>query len=242
MIVRRVFGTMVLVGILAAPLSADILMREVRQSVQGKKDPQVDTVQYWISETKIRTDEPAQSALMDLDAGTMTLLDHKKKTFSTITFAEINQAGAQSQQDVPPEMAAMLGSMMKMEISITPTGESKKIREWQCSGYKQTLAMGMVSSESQLFATPQLKMYTAAMNKLRASLLALQPGAMKMAGTALEEYAKIDGVIVWQQSTSTVMRQNIVTTIELIDYQDKPAPAGTYTIPAKYKQKKFEDR
>jgi hypothetical protein len=233
---------MAMVGMLWAPGSADILMREVRQTVQGKKDAQIDTVQYWISETKIRTDEPMQTALMDLDAGTMTLIDHKKKTHSTITFAEINQAGAQSQQDLPPEMAAMLGSMMKMDISITPTGESKKIGDWQCSGYKQTMAMGIISSESQIFATSQLKMHTAAMNKLRASLLALQPGAMQMAGTALKEYEKIDGVMVWQQSASNVMRQQIVTTIELIDYQDKTAPAGTYTIPAKYKQKKFEDR
>jgi hypothetical protein len=61
-------------------------------------------------------------------------------------------------------------------------------------------------------------------------MMASQPGFDKI----IAEMKKIKGVVVSQTGTVSVMGNDVTTTTQLLECEDKAAPAGTYELPAGY--------
>jgi hypothetical protein len=109
---------------------------------------------------KLRNDTPTNGSIVDLDGGRLTMIDHKQKTYTSMTFAEMAemmkraQASAQQQmQEAKREQAkdpnAPKGDMkVNYKVSVDRPGEHEKI-----SGYDAERVFMTITLEGE--ATPE---------------------------------------------------------------------------------------
>jgi hypothetical protein len=133
-----------------------------------------------------------------------------------------------------------MASMMKMEVTIEPTTETKTINGWNCTKYLQTLKMMGTETVSELWATTDVKIDPGMVTKFFSSFYLKSKAMKNLAAQMQKEYGKIKGFVVYSVTTSSVMGKDSRTTSEMKGMKEAAAPAGTYDVPAKYKQKKAE--
>jgi hypothetical protein len=96
------------------------------------------------------------------------------------------------------------------------------------------MAQGMMKSQAEAWASEDLKIDDNVYFTMANAMMASQPGFDKL----VQEMKKVKGVIVYQTSKAKVMGQDMTSTVEVLEYTEKGAPAGTYDIPAGYKKVK----
>jgi len=136
---------------------------------------------------------------------------------------------------LPTEMLAMM-SMWKINARTTPSGETKKIKGWNCKGYNVDITMGMMSIKIKTWATTDAainwKNFT---EKLYPPLLQAIMG-QGMDEETLNQYLVIEGLQVSSDITLNIMSQEIKSTREVVEIADKPAPPGIFSVPDGYKK------
>jgi len=125
-----------------------------------------------------------------------------------------------------------------MSVTVTETGETKKIGNWNCRKYLIDMNMAMGQSKAEAWATPDLKIDYNLYFTMANAMMAQMPGFDKMA----QEMKKVKGVVVQQTAVTKMMGADVTSTTEIVEYEDKSAPAGTYEIPAGYKKVKSMGR
>jgi hypothetical protein len=157
-------SALALAGALTAPLGAEDLT--LVWKITGQKGPPGSRTQY-ITSTRMRSTEGDKDFIADLDAGKITMIDHKKKQYSETTMAELEaamqKAGARMQEAsarmqevigrMPPEMQKKLGQVAAPGLAVTVTnGGSRRIAGYDAQQY--TLSLGeIVSTEMWNTAT-----------------------------------------------------------------------------------------
>lgn len=233
---------------------ADVYMKQKVHTgafkVMGQSQPEKDVISvYWLGENKARTDqEDGTSAILLGDKKVLYMIDHNKKQYAEMPldfekmFDEAAAAAAGEDPEKAEAMKKMPGfmkDMMKgmkgsMSATVTETGETKKIGDWNCRKYLIDMDMGMGKSQAEAWATEDLKinygLYFASAN----AMMAGQPGFDKI----VKEMQKVKGVIVYQTATVAMMGAEVTSTTELLECTDKDAPAGFYEVPAGYKKVK----
>jgi hypothetical protein len=210
---------------------ADVFMKEKLHTdgmtIMGHAQPAQDKITTtWIAQDKMRNDQGDISTIAKLENGKMIIyhLNHPKKTYTPLSI------GSDALQD----LASGMGGEMK--VKITPTGERKKIGNWNCQKYLQEMDMGMMPVASEIWASEDIKIpYKDFYEKSAMAMMPPQPG-MKMSMQAMqEEMKKLKGVPVLT-ITSTTMMQNttIKSSRELIEIKEGTAPAGIFDIPSGY--------
>jgi hypothetical protein len=220
-------------ALLLAPTfaGADVFMKEKLHTdgmtIMGHAQPPQDKISTtWVAQDKMRSDQGEISTIAKLEDGKMVIyhLNHPKKTYNQLSM------GSDALQDVASGMGG------EMKVKITPTGESKKIGNWNCQKYLQEMEMGMMPVASEIWASEDIKIpYKDFYEKSAMAMMPQQPG-MKMSQQAMqEEMKKIKGVPVLT-ITSTTMMQNttIRSSRELIEIKEDTAPGGIFDIPAGY--------
>jgi hypothetical protein len=234
---------MLLLGV-AVAAQADMTMTQVQTTQamnNGKADgsPKTQTSTLWIAADKMRMDGENESVLLTAGKDSMYLIDNKKKSYTGISLSHIVDPSGQG-QEMPPEMAAMMANMMKMEVTIEPTTETKTINTWKCTKYLQTVKMMGMTTTSELWATTDLKVDPAMARKFVSSSYLMNKSMKNMAAQMQKEYEKVKGFVVYTVSTSAVNGKESRTTSEVREMKESVAPAGTYEVPAKYKSKPLQ--
>jgi hypothetical protein len=137
-------------------------------------------------------------------------------------------------------MQAQIGAMMqqmKMTVKVTPTAETKKIGAWNTTLYKAEIgnAMGM-KMNIDMWVTKDIAIDMAAYKDLAGNLQGLQLGFEDVA----KEMAKIDGISVLTENTMSIMGNTVKSREEIVSAETKPAPAGTYDVPAGLTKETFD--
>jgi hypothetical protein len=223
---------------------ADITLTQVRTTESmkdGKADgtPKSETSTLWIGSDRMRMDNETESILLKASKDSIYLIDNKKKSYTGISLSKIAEAAGQS-QEIPAGMPEMMANMMKMEVTIEPTTETKTINGWNCTKYLQTMKMMGTSSTSELWASTDVKVDAAMVTKFFSSFYLKSQKMKSLAAQMQKEYGKIKGFIVYSVSTMSVMGKESRTTSEMKGLKEATAPAGTYDVPAKFKQKQWE--
>jgi len=122
--------------------------------------------------------------------------------------------------------------MMQPKVSVTETGETQKIKNWKCKKYIMTMKMMGTTSNSEIWATEDIKIDYELYMTLGLSMMPKTPGLDKM----LEEMKKIKGLTVLSTATTSMMGTDVKNTQELLEVAEKSAPGGTYDIPGGYKK------
>lgn len=223
---------------------ADVYMKQKTHTgsftVMGKTQPEKDeTVVYWLAANKVRTDrDGGKSTLFLADKGVLYMIDHNKMTYAEMPL-DIGKAMDEALADKGEEGKKAAGFMKGLTkgimggitVKVTETGETKKVGNWNCRKYIVDMKMPMGETNSEAWATEDLKIDTKLYLTSANAMMASQPGFQDI----LKEMQKIKGVVVYQVSTAKVMGADVATTMEMIECGDKTAPAGSYEVPAGYK-------
>jgi hypothetical protein len=234
-------------ALVAAPARADFYMKQKIHtgafSVMGQSQPEKNEVMvFWMGADKYRTDTESSNSSMLLlpDKKLLYMIDHGKKQYQEMPLDLSKMLGEAAGEEGGEEgqaqaMAMMQGMMGSMKATVTETGETKMIGNWNCRKYLIDMEMGMMGKmKAETWATEELKIdYTKAFTMANA-MMAGMPGFEKI----LAEMKKIKGVVVLQEATMNVMGAEVKSTTELLEAGDKSAPAGHYDLPAGYKKVK----
>jgi len=225
-----------------ASASADVYLKQRVSQPQAKNPKDVEQIhETWITPTKVRNNAGDQSSIFDVEKNLLIAIDHAKKKYTEIPLDFSGAATAEDQQKIA-NLPGFMKNIMKTEVSVQATNEQKQIGQWSCLKYLQTLKMSGVSSESEIWASEDIKVSTDVYNKFSAALMASLPGFYKMLKDIMKECEKIKGVVVYEKTTSKMMGKNVETTMELLEVKDVDAPADLFAVPAGYKQEKFKEK
>lgn len=244
--------SMILAGLLliSTALHADIFMKQKSHTdgfqMMGQTQPAKDEIQdIWISQDKIRSDSPEQSVILRLDQNKMYMLNHGEKTYAELPLDFGNKVDSKMKEamegeDMDPEqkesMMKMMQGMSEMKVTITPTGETKKIGNWNCQKYIQTMETMMGPTNSEIWATEDLKMDYDLYSKFMAAMSGQGGTLSNMMTDMAKEMKKIKGVPVLTVSSMNMMGASIKSTQELIEFKEGNAPAGIFDLPKGYKK------
>lgn len=242
----RAFGVFVVLAVFCLALGtarADVYMKQKIHTgsvtVMGQTQPEKDEIAaYWLGENKARTDhDTGKSTIFLAEKGLIYVIDHNKKTYMEMpldagkAMDEAVAGKGEQGRKVAEMMKGMTKGMMGgMTVKVTETGETKKIGSWHCRKYLIDMKMSMGETNSEAWATEDLKidakLYFTSLNAMMASM----PGFQDM----IKEMQKVKGVVAYQVTTAKVMGSDVKTTMELVECADKSAPAGTYDLPEGY--------
>lgn len=238
---RCTLVTLALLTGLFIQLRADVYLKQRERSdafeMMGQKQPEKDVItEVWIAQDRMRSDNEEQSFIIRADKGVSYMIDHKEKTYVEMS-ADMIPEGVD--QEDAAEFQKMMQGMMKMEISITPTAESKTIGRWKCKKYKQTIKTFMGPMESEIWASDDIKLDYTLYAKYASAMFSRMPGMQSLVESMMKEYEKIKGVPVLTTTTNTVMGKSVKSVTELIEAREGKAPPDFFELPKGYRKKKM---
>ena len=234
----RLVTTVALVASLAAPaLCSDLVITKSKHADAVKSlvgnQPAKDTIEVtWFAKDRMRIEEGDKVTLIRADLKKMYMLDVKAKTVSTIDLP------FDMKKYLPAEQAPMIEQMMSMmKVTVTPTTETKKIKDWTATKYTLTMTLPMGGGMTEdIWATKDIQVDYATFAELHGSTMATAMGGASMQS----EYKKIEGVPVLTEHSQTMMGQVSKSHEEVTAVESKDAPEGNYDVPKDYKEKPFD--
>ncbi len=235
----RRFLALLPLALIAAPLAADTVVTEKRVrdafTYGDKEQPKLEqTVTTWFGDGQLRRDEGTTSFLLSAKANTLTILDHEAKTASVL------QLPIDMEQYVPEAMRPQLRQFrdaMKIESTITPSGTTEKVGNWEAERVDITLsaaAMGM-KTELTMWIAKGFEVDRELFALAARTMAALQPAA----GEFAEKLIALGGYPVRTTTKMSGMGTETTTREEVVSLETKEAPAGWYQIPEGYSNKPF---
>jgi hypothetical protein len=195
--------------------------------LQGiRQSPKDSQAKVWIAGDKVRHDEGSTSEIFRFDRGKLYLLDHAAKTYSEIDLPiDLHKLVPRGND----QLVAQLLQLKKVDVSLHPTAESKKIRDWTARKLEVELrsTQGMTVA-SAIWLSADVPVY-AAYNKMQASRETLR-GNVEWARRLVD----LDGFPVLQEIVVHLLGTQFKSREELVSLQTADSPAGAYEIPAGY--------
>jgi hypothetical protein len=227
--------TLVLNGAPQAFFSSDLTIHQTETSSGGRGAGRNGTSTTYLSGNAVkRSGSDGSDVIIRLDEGKMILVDNNKKTYSEMTFQEMQammDKASDAMKNLPPEaMAAMKNMMgnMATEISVTSAGPGETI-----AGYATEKYLVKGPMEMEIWAAPALKVPPQFYDAIK---MRMPRNPMFDLGKLYDEMKKINGWPVKQITTLKMMGQeqkseSVVTSV------DKTAiPKATFDVPAGYKK------
>jgi hypothetical protein len=223
---------------LAGPAAADQVLTYLthtdEMSVMGQKTPAQDVTQeYWFGASGVRFDAGPTTVITRADQKKLYFLNHDAKTFSAIDLP------FDLKSLVGPEMAPMMDQMMAMmkpSLQVTETDRTGAVAGFACKHYQVSLSMGMVQMATDTCASDALPVDFAAYRALRDAQGELLPNSAWMK----ELTAKVQGLPLRSDTTTTMMGSSFKSWQELKSLEDRPAPAGHYEPPTGYREVQYD--
>ncbi|MCP4152807.1 MAG: hypothetical protein GY757_34055 [bacterium] len=236
---KKLILVFTLVLFVAVFVSADTYVKQNVHTdafeMMGQKKPAEDKIsEQWIGKDKFAQVTAQQTMIIDLGQKTMKMLNHMSKTYLELSLP------IDMSKVLPDQLAQML-SAMKVSITVTASGENKKIGDWNCQGYDTVIEMsGMMPMKIKMksWATTDVPFdWKAYSEKMLPEVTKGMMAQMKIDDSFLTEMKKIKGYQVASEMTMAVMGINMNMTTKVVEISEKPAPAGIYTAPAGYTKK-----
>lgn len=211
--------------------AAEDLTLVSKSTVNGK----TSTGTQYVSEKKMRTDDGAGSDMIfDLETGTLTFIEHKKKRYWQAT-AEQMQAQMQQVASVlegNPLADRLLGEMT--DVKVEEMGEKKEIAGYPCVMMSMTMGEGFTTEMCVAKGVkPPLSYFDA-----RKAMTAMMGPLAARFETMYEEMSKIDGMPLETVTRSKMMGREMVSESVVTEVEFGSLPADAFEIPADYKKKK----
>jgi len=183
--------------------------------MMGQKTPAKDgLVKTWIGEKRIATWNEAENTgvIVRGDINKMFILFPKNKTYyeSPLPFK------------FPPEIEKMQ-EMMKVEATVTPTGEKKVIAGFNTERVEVTISMMGQDMKMNYWISKEVPVSTDQLAAVIEAMFSRNP----MFGDLLDKFRHLEGYPVRVEFQFLGMNSYQ----EVTKVEQKPAPAGTYEVP-----------
>ena len=194
------------------------------------------TATQYITPERMRMSNGDNDTIVDLDAGKLVQIDHKKKTYYETNFAEMQQHFAELEEMLAsnPMMEKMMGKVSDVRVDKTTT--TRDIAGFSCTDYLITLGK---SFHETVCVTPDLKMPAEYYDASKMLYAMMGPMATRFE-TLLDEMKKIDGFPVRTDLEMNIMGMDASSLSEVTEVRDGSIPADAFAIPSNYKQKKSQ--
>jgi hypothetical protein len=224
----------------AAPqfFKSDLTLHATETTSSGRGADRTTTVTTNLSGAAVkRSQSDGADTILRLDEGKMVFVDNNKKTYSEVTFQELqatmDKANA-AMQNLPPEAIAMMkrmGGPATAEITVTKTGAGEPIAGYATDKYLVTGPMSM-----EIWAAPDLKVPPQYYDAMKARMPANPVLDM---GKVFEEMKKINGYPLKQISTMKMGAMASTSTMVVTAVDKTPIAKTTFDVPAGYKKVDF---
>ena len=221
-----------LVALLGSPAGADSLLVlkshadafRLKEESQPAKDTEV---RIWVAGDKVRRDEGDSSMILRLDRNKLFLVHHPDKTYNELTlpidFVRLFPKGKE-------DLGQTWAKQMRLVVKVSPGTETKKVNGWTARREQMDIASAMgMKIATTLWLSKDVAAYPL-LNRLTATLAALQPGAADWA----QKLEQLDGFPVLKEDDVDALGAHFKTREELVSVTTRDAPAGTYDPPAGY--------
>ncbi|MBN2179216.1 MAG: hypothetical protein JW743_07275 [Deltaproteobacteria bacterium] len=208
--------------------------------IMGTMQPAHDLiVESWITPTKMAIMNEKQKTVIDLDKKTITTANHEEKTIVSMPMdfsKKMNKEIGEMSQEEKDSFEQVMNKMMQMNVKVEETKERKKIGKWNCRKYIQTIEMAMGTTNSEIWATEEIKVDGELYAKHSTGMMAQMPGMSQNIDAIMQEIKKIKGVHVYSEQTTVMMGQTMKSSVELIEFKEVKAPSNIFDLPAGYKK------
>ncbi len=227
------------------PALADIFMKQKHHTgsvtMMGQTQPARDSIQsIWITPDVMRNDSKENSVIIRMDKKTATMIDHATRTYTEMPLdmgkAMEQAGGGKMSREQKDAMASMMKGMMKFSMTVSDTGEKKKIGSWNCRKYIQKMDMAMGPSRTELWATEDIRVKDDLFARYSAIMMTMQPGLRESMEQVLKETRKIKGVMVQSDTSTTMMGTTVKSSVKLLEFKEGKAPADITALPSGYRK------
>jgi hypothetical protein len=135
-----------LIDMMQKMASMPMMGRMMSGSRQAFED---QTYDVYIKGNKMARWGKVTSTIYDLDAGSITTINHTKKTYATTTFEEMQQKMEQAQQ----RMKQQQGPALDFDVKVNATGQTKTIDGVQAKEVVMTMTAKQASAQGQMVVT-----------------------------------------------------------------------------------------
>jgi hypothetical protein len=213
----------------------DLTMHSTTTSsgMMGRGGGTTNSVEYFSKNAIKTTSADGNDTIVRLDSEKFITIDNKKKTYSEMTFKQLqdmlNQAGAALSKMGSEQMEAMKKMMGSMDtaFSVSKTGAGESIAGYATDKY---LVKGPI--EMEIWSTPDLKIPSAYYDAMKFQAAANPMFDMKK---LFEEMKKISGMPLKTVTTIKMMGNAMTTTKTVTSIEKGSIPASVFEIPAGYK-------
>jgi hypothetical protein len=224
---------LMMLSVVALSLSADVYIKMKTHtdamSVMGQNTPAKDGFnEQWIGTDKFAMVSDEQAYILDLKANIGYIVNHKSKSYVE-TPLPLDLAKL-----LPPEAASFAG-MMKMSVTVNATNETKKIGQWNCTGYDETITVMGMAMKMKIWASTDVGFDWAAFNSKM--FMNFVKGQMMIDDASVKEMMKVKGIAISSETSGEVMGAKIRSTNDVVEISKKDAPANLYAVPAGYAKK-----
>jgi len=196
---------------------------------QPAKDEEVTT---WLADDKMRRDEGDTMTLVRYDLNKIFWINHPQKTYSEMDLPL-------DMDTVLPADAKQMLDQIEVSSSVTDTGETKTINNWQCKKYLVEIAVSMMGMSMPIkmdfWTSKDLGVDEEMYKKFYAETLSLNPMFQDM----VDEFKKIEGYPVRTEFSMSMMGAEQKYWEEVVSVEKMSAPAGTYDLPEGYTKTEF---
>jgi len=225
-------GVMVTVAaaVVATAVAGDLT---IVSTVTPAKGAPYTSTQY-ITAERMRMSDGESDTIVDLAAGKIVQIDHKKKSYFETTFAEMQQHFAQLDEMLAanPMMESMMGKAT--DVQVDKTAETREIAGYSCTKY--VLSMGSSLKES-IWVTDELEMPAEYYDASKMLYAMMGPMATRFE-KLLDEMKRIDGFALATDLDMKVMGMDASSTSEVTEIRDGSISSDVFAIPSGYKKKK----
>lgn len=234
---KKVFYLIFILIISAAFLNADYYIKQKSHadevSMMGQTQPAVDEdIEIWITDNlkKFASHSPSQSIIINLENNTMSIINHQNKSYLEM------ELPLDITKYFPTEMTQMIKSMMdSITLNVSPTGEEKKIGEWNCSGYDVKMNMMMMEINMKVWATKDVPFDW---KKIAEDMMPkFMQAQLRLSQEAVQEFQKIEGYWIINETSTKVMGNTFKAITEVVEIDKKDAPSDVFAIPEGYSKK-----
>lgn len=230
-------GFALLLTLSGPTLASDLVVTREKHTdaatIMGQAQPAQDSTEVlWIGKDHMRVEEGTKVTIVRADLKKMYILDTEAKTSTTLDLP------MDLMKYMPAEIAPRMKEMMdQMKVTVTPTTETKKVKDWNATRYTMTMTLPMGATMTQeTWVTTEIAGDQAGWQEMYGAMMSANPAGAGMAA----EMKKLAGFPVLTERTQTVMSSEVKSREAVVSVEHKEPAAGLYDVPAGYTEKAFD--
>ena len=251
---KKIALIVILILFVSLFLGADVYTKSVERvkafELMGKKQP--ETLQMkdrWYGKNKYAEIGKDFNMIIDLDKEKMFLVVHEAKVYFEVPTNLDGNKLLDFVMMLSPKVAEVIKSIRITDAKVSLEGETKKIANWDCTASEFEMifmipAMNMMPKfKMRMWITQDLPKEYEDHSDMGALFMKNVMGTLNIDEKSQKEMAKLEDVEGFQIATDMTVEifgSQINVESQTLEVTEKPAPAGTYSVPKDYEKKDIQ--